>query len=234
VLCATRLRTENPPPNRLPPIHPRPRGTGALGAPTSSSAHGSAPPAEDRYPGSADVLVGTRLSSARRGQVPWERRRPRGHTVQLRPRRTGDGAPTTGGGMVDSLPPGQLRRISISPVRVLMSLEEEAGSKTKPSAAYAEPCAGSRSCIPRWRSKDVCPAATTVPGLVSPAGGGGHAPRVAGGGLCGPRGRAAVLWMDQSRNTRLPLLRPPYARQISMTGFPPSTSCKIRTICSSL
>jgi hypothetical protein len=40
----------------------------------------------------------------------------------------------------------------------------------------------SGSNIPRGRSKDVCLAATTVPGLVSPAGGGGHAPRVAGGG----------------------------------------------------
>ncbi len=35
---------KTPPPNRLPPIHPRPRGTGTLGAPTSSSAHGSPPP----------------------------------------------------------------------------------------------------------------------------------------------------------------------------------------------
>ncbi len=39
---------KTPPPNRLSPIHPRPRGTGILGAPTSSSAHGSAPPAGDR------------------------------------------------------------------------------------------------------------------------------------------------------------------------------------------
>ena len=151
--------------------------------------------------------------------MPWERRRPRRHTAQPCPRGTGDGAPTTGGGMVDSLPPGQARRISISPVRVLMSREEEYGSKTKPSVECTGPCAGSRSCIPRWRSKDVCLAATTVPGLVSPAGGGGHAPRVAGGGrlrvvrtistgqrgasgqsgegrrggLCGPRGRAAEI-----------------------------------------
>ncbi len=35
---------KTPTPNRLPPIHPRPRGTGTLGAPTSSSAHGSPPP----------------------------------------------------------------------------------------------------------------------------------------------------------------------------------------------
>jgi hypothetical protein len=31
-----------------------------------------------------------------------------------------------------------------------------------------------------------------------------------------------------------PLLRAPYSRQPSATGFPPSASCKIRTICSSL
>jgi hypothetical protein len=42
---------------------------------------------------------------------------------------------------------GQVCRISISPVRVLMSPEEEDGSKTKPSVA----CAGSRSCVPRGR-----------------------------------------------------------------------------------
>ena len=39
---------KTPPPNRLTPILPCPRRMGSLGAPTSSSAHGSAPPAWDK------------------------------------------------------------------------------------------------------------------------------------------------------------------------------------------
>ena len=206
MLCATRLRTENPPPNRLPPIHPRQRGqgrpsgrvAGSLGAPTSSSAHGSVPPAGDRV----DRVAGW--------PGAWARRRPRRHTVQSRPRRTGDGAPTT------------------RCVRWVHSRQDR--------------CAASQSlqfgflCPAKKRPDQKLNQAPRMPVrvLVSPAGGGGHAPRVAGGGLCGPRGRAAVLWMDKSRHTRLPLLRPPCARQTSAPGFPPSTSGKIRTICSSV
>ncbi len=73
---------------------PRPRRIGILGAPTSSSAHDSAPPAgdrsstrpyvdspplaEDRYPGSADVLVGT-LDT----RPAWPRVDPVGHVAAL-------------------------------------------------------------------------------------------------------------------------------------------------------
>jgi hypothetical protein len=131
---------KTPPPNRLPPIHPRPRGTGTLGAPTSSSAHGSAPPdrlhcvlpdgrtrslisaSEGKCAASESLQFGSlcplvtgwtearvtwlrvaaddynptpklhpqigyrRFTPTRGGQVPWERRRPRRHTAQLRPR----------------------------------------------------------------------------------------------------------------------------------------------------
>ncbi len=81
-------------PRRLSSIHPRPRRIGILGAPTSSSAHDSAPPArdrwstrpyvdspppaEDRYPGSADVLVGT-LDT----RPAWPKVDPVGHMAAL-------------------------------------------------------------------------------------------------------------------------------------------------------
>ena len=70
-------------------VQPRPRRIGILGTPTSSSAHGSAPPAGDRSQGEGIGVRSGRLSPARGGQVPWARRRPRRHTVQPRPRGTG-------------------------------------------------------------------------------------------------------------------------------------------------
>ncbi len=146
---------------------PRPRGTGALGAPTSPSAHGSPPPAEDRLhcvlpnarthllisasgdsaprrdrsvpvlvsPGNVGwtetrvtwLRVGAgycnptsklhprigyrRFTPARGGQVPWERRRPRRHTAQPRPR-------------------GQVHHTWISRVRVLVSSGSVAWTET--------------------------------------------------------------------------------------------------------
>jgi hypothetical protein len=61
--------SKTPPPNRLTPIHPRPRGTGTHGLLPRALLRDSPPPAGDRCPGSADVLVGTRFSPARGGQV---------------------------------------------------------------------------------------------------------------------------------------------------------------------
>ncbi len=109
-----------------------------------------------------------RFTPARGGQVPWERRRARRHTVQPRPRRIGTlGAPTSSSAHGSARQRGQVHRTWISRVGVLVSSgsvawtetciiwlralplvspEEEDGSKTKPSAA----CAGSRSCVPRW------------------------------------------------------------------------------------
>jgi hypothetical protein len=138
---------------------PCPRGTGALGAPTSFSAHGSAPPAGDRCPGSADVLVGTRFSPARGGQAPWERRRPRRHTVQSRPRRTGDGAPTT------------------RCVRWVHSrLDRCAASQ---SLQFGFLCSAKKRTEQKPKQAPRVPGRVPVRVLVSPAGGGGHAPPVA-------------------------------------------------------
>jgi hypothetical protein len=72
---------KTPPPNRLPPIHPRPRRTGTLGAPTSSSAHGSPRPRRTGTLGAPTSSSAHGSAPARGGQVPWERRRPRRHTV---------------------------------------------------------------------------------------------------------------------------------------------------------
>ena len=77
-----RSSRKTPPPNRLPPIHPCPRRIGTLGAPTSSSAHGSALPAEDRYPGCADVLVGTRFSPYALRKPGWTRASTRSCATQ--------------------------------------------------------------------------------------------------------------------------------------------------------
>ena len=145
-----RLRTENPPPNRLAPIQLRPRRMGILGAPTSSSAHGSTPP-----------------------------------------RGTGDGAPTT------------------RCVGWIHSRQDRCAASQ--SLQFGFLCPAKKRTAQKLNQVPRMPVRV----LVSPAGGGGHAPRVAGGGLCGPRGRAAVLWMDKSRHTGLPLLRPPCARQTS-------------------
>jgi hypothetical protein len=156
---------KTPPPNRLPPIHPRPRGTGTLGAPTSSSAHGSPPPdrlhcvlpdgptrslisaSEGKCAASESLQFGSlcplvtgwtearvtwlrvgaddynptpklhpqigyrRFTPAHGGQVPWERRRPRRHTAQLRPRGTGTlGAPTSSSAHGSAPPAGDRYR----------------------------------------------------------------------------------------------------------------------------
>jgi hypothetical protein len=67
-----------------------------------------------------NVLVGTRFSLARGGQVPWERRRPRRHTVHPRPRRTGCTAFCRTLEPIYSSPPAETaRRAGIAPCRFL-------------------------------------------------------------------------------------------------------------------
>ncbi len=85
----------------------RPRGIGALLTLQPNPDFGSASPAEDRCPGRADVLVGTRFSLARGGLVHRSRSSRTLISVQPRPRGTGTlGAPTSSSAHGSVPPPG--------------------------------------------------------------------------------------------------------------------------------
>ncbi len=170
--------------------------------------------------------------------MPWERRRPRRHTVQSRPRRTGCTAFCRMVEPVYSSPPARtsaphlnfsrpgflcLPRAGVDSVgRVAGSGFLRAGDSLRHQLVDRVDRVhemDKMNDVPRQRCRFRI--------LVSPAGGGGR--EAVGGGLCG---RVAALWksvpaaaLKKGRHRGLPLR----AAEISRRGRPPDSPCVAET-----